>query len=373
MNRDEYHAWKKHVILSNGAKENDTVCLCPDGKRGGNNYAEIILTEDGSCPYLTGEGLCKIQKNYGVKEMTGTCRLFPREVHGYFGKAECSLSLGCERVLELLLEEKEGLFLEEGRPQRFEIYKSDYDIRHRRKYPKLWSYYDIQTLCLTLLQSDNMTMENRLLLIGIAMDKIEAIYKEGDGKHAAEYIGSFLGMAQKPEAGRLLEDVADERPLVVFNSVMSALLTLGFPDTFRGSVLGKAALGVDKKKAEKAENPEAEYYLECRERFSHWISGKEYFLENIMVMYLFWSNIPFKRLDKSMWENYLYLVWVYVMVKGCLIFAMDEDSTEEDMVDCCVVMFRKLGHNEQNFLKIIDAYRAEGDTPAHVAILLRNL
>jgi len=373
MSKDEYHAWKKCGILPKRIQKDSKVILCSYEQRSDTVYAQIVLTDEGLCPYLTEKGLCEIQRDRGLKEMTKTCRIFPRRANSYFGRVECSLSLGCERVLELLLAEKDGLLLEEGKPQIFEIFGSNYDIQDRRKYPKLRSYYDIQTLCLALLQSDNMTLENRLVLLGMAIEKVEALYQEGNGEHTAGYINNFLEMAQQQDVGKLLQAISNERPLAVFNSVMSALLTMNFPDTFKANILEKAAQAVDKKKKDNIEDPELEYFLECKERFSQWISGKEYFLENVMVMYLLWSNIPFKNLEKSMWENYLYLVWVYVMVKGCLIFALNKESTDEDMIDCCVIMFRKLGHNERNFLKIIDAYRAEGDTPAHAAILLRNL
>jgi len=373
MSREEYRRWKKRGILPKGKSDGGTVCLAPEERRNGNTYAEIVLTEGGFCPYLTEEGLCYIQRDYGVREMTKTCKIFPRIFHSYFGHCEASFSLACERVLELLLDEREGIFLEEEKTQSVELYVNRYTIQDRRKYPKLHNYYDMQTLSIALLQAEDMVMENRLLLLGMAVDKIEAFYREGQEEQVSEYVAGFIKMAQGKEMTGLLQRFQEKRPLAVFNSVMSALLAIGFPEDFRNQMLWKAGKAIEQKKREKAENPELEYYRECREKFGQWIKGKEYFLENVMVMYLLWSNIPFKNLEKSLWENYLYFVWVYIILKGCLILYLTEESREEDMIDCCVLLFRKLGHNEITFTKMIDAYHTEGDTLAHVAILLRCL
>lgn len=373
MRRNEYRQWKKRGILPKGNQNNGKVRLREDGERTEDQYAEIVLTEEGNCPYFSADGLCQIQKEYGVGLMTQTCRIFPRKVNRYLDHAECSLSPGCERVLELLLEEKEGLLLEEGKGKSFEVYGTDYGAARRRKHPVLRYYYDVQILCLALLQEENMKMENRLLLLGMAVEKIEAFYKEGKGEQIAEYINDVLASAGQPESAEILEQFPESMPLAVFNSVRDALLTMDLPSSFREKILGRIVKGVETKRAENAAGPELEYYRECRERFSRWIKGKEYFLENVMVMFLLYSNIPFKDLEKSLWENYLYLVWTYVIVKGGLMMFLEEDSTDEDMIDFCAIMFRKLGHNDRRFQGIIEAYRRNGDTLAHVAILLRCL
>lgn len=372
MTKNEYHEWKKCGILPKGNHENDKVCFCSDEIKTNRQYAEIVLDETQNCPYLTKEGLCQIQKEYGVKRMTLTCRIFPRQVHRYFGQAECSLSLGCERVLELLLEKKEGILLNEEKSREFELYGSDYNIHSRRKHPKLKSYYDIQTLILALLQTEEMTIENRLLLIGMAIEQIEAFYAEGKEEEVPAYAMEVIRTAQLSDSRNIIESFPDKRPLAVFNTVMSALVTLEFPKEMCDRAFRKAGEATTRIKQYGSENPELEYYVECRERFRRWSEGREYFFENIMVMCFLWLNIPFRDLEKSLWENYLYFMWVWVMLKGILCLILTEESTEEEMIDCCVLLFRKLGHNVIQFEDIIEAFRQKGDTLAHVAILLRS-
>lgn len=372
MTKEEYHEWKKCGILPKGKLESENVRLCPDGERTEKLYAQIVLDKDRKCPYLTNDGLCWIQKEYGVKKMTTTCRVFPRVTRSYFDHAECSFSLGCGKVLELLLEEKEGIFLEEEEPQQFEIYDSEHDIGTRRKYPKLKNYYDIQTLSLALLQSDEMTMENRLFILGMAIDKIESLYAENRENDVAVYTLEFLQAAQQKESWGILKRFPDERPLAVYNSVISAVATLSFTEKIREKICSNAAKGTAQKKECGSDDPELEYYQECRERFARWITGKEYFLENVMVMCLLWLNIPFRDLDKSLWENYLYLIWVWIILKGILSMSLTEESSDEEMIDLCTMLFRNLGHNVKQFTDIINEFQKTGASLAHVAILLRS-
>ena len=197
------------------------------------------------------------------------------------------------------------------RPQNFEIYSSNFGIRERRKHPRLKSYFDIQTLCLALLQAEELAMENRLILLGMSIQTLDRIYenetadREKARETAAAYVLDFLSMVQQSETGNILKRFPEEKPLSVFNSVTSALLTIGFSDKFQNDILVRAGKAVTAKKEQGAENPELEYYQECRILFAHWIAGKEYFLENVMVMFLLWFNIPFHEPGKNLWENYL--------------------------------------------------------------------
>lgn len=370
LSKSEYREWKKCGILPKGKTDGSEVHLCPEHIRTERIYAEITLDKNGRCPYLTEEGLCQIQKQYGVKRMSATCRIFPREAHKFFDHVECSFSLGCEKVLELLLEEKDGLLLNVIKPQSFEVYGSDYNLSDRRKYPKLNYYYDIQTLSLALLQTEDISIENRLLILGMAVDQIETLYSQKKSEDIKPYIEEFVFSLQNTKPENILDTIPDERPLAVFNSVLSALMVLDFPDSFRSDVILK--LGKATKAKKETENPELEYYQECRRNFSQWIKEKEYFLENVMVMCLLWLNIPFRDLKKSLWDNYLYLVWIWIMLKGYLCLYLTDDSTDEDMIDCCTILFRSLGHNKNHFEKILETYQAEGNTLGHVALLLRS-
>ncbi|NLG02556.1 MAG: hypothetical protein GX567_01775 [Clostridia bacterium] len=67
----------------------------------------IKLLEDGTCPFLNENGLCRIVLQYGEETLSQTCHTFPRERHEHMHRVEYALSLGCRSVLEHLWKKKD--------------------------------------------------------------------------------------------------------------------------------------------------------------------------------------------------------------------------------------------------------------------------
>lgn len=384
MTREEYKKWKKRRLIS-GRLWDQYMTFVPEKEKNDHRYAMFQLTDKGFCPLLDSDGLCQIQKNHGFEALTHTCQVYPRQTHRYFDQVECSLSLGCEGVLELLLEEKQGLLLsqdQEAFPPGF-FFGSWYRQNDRRAHPQLGNYYDIQTLCLALLQKENASLEGRMLLLGIALYEIDKFYESGRKEAVAPYIGSYLSKVEHSNVEQMFTELPAGTPLAGYNSVFTSLSRLNPDDNFalrdvRTRILNRLHPLKDFIENNRdsgnvsMEQWKSQCYTQCMGQFSIWIKGKEYFLENMMTAYLLYSNTPFKDITKSVWENYLYFVWVYIMVKISLSAYLLPDSPEEDMIHCCAVLFRTFGHNSNLFNQIIHDFKADGNTPAHLAILLKN-
>lgn len=381
MTKEEYRKWKKKGVLSR-EQWKDCIMLIPDEQRTEFNYAIFKLKEDKTCPLWGEDGLCQVQKNHGADVMTNTCMVYPRQFQRYFDHVECSMSLSCERVLELLLEEKDGILLEqsvETYPERF-LCASWYKQQERRRYPHLRGYYDIQTLCMALLQAEDISMEGRLLLLGMALNHIDGLYKEQKGDLVPAYIQEYLDKVENSDVEAMLRELTPGNPLASYNSVLTTLMRMNAHNEpalvkIRAQILERIQPPKElaQEKGESLEQWKAECYRKCMGEFEEWIKGKEYFLENVMVDYLFFSNIPYRDIEKSIWENYLYFVWIYMMLKISLCAYLHPDSTDQDMIYCCTVLFRTLAHNKKMFYQILEDFKADGDTVAHVAILLKNL
>lgn len=381
MSRDEYRKWRKKKVVKK-EQWNQTIEFIPDDKKTDTHYAKITLGMDNRCPLLTNEGLCHVQGKYGYDMLSNTCQVYPRQTHRYIDRIESSMSLGCEKVLELLLEEKEGVLLvNEIRSISPDFrYGSRYGRDHIKHFPILKNYYDIQTLCIILLQLEEVTMEERLLLLGMALKHIDELNAQGNNESISIYIEQFLHELENSDLPGLLEEVSADNPLSAYYSVLTGL-TYSKGDDYYSKVLEHICqrLHIDIKNDTSnsiSSTPtfeiEVDAYRKCRDQFKEWIKGKEYFLENILVSYLFFGNIPFKDISKSLWENYLYLIWVYSMIKVSLGAYLEEDSTDEDMIHCCSVLFRRLGHNQGLFNKVIEDFNNYGNSLAHLAVLLKS-
>lgn len=381
MSREEYRKWRKKQVVKK-EQWDQTIELFPSGKKTDGHYAKITLGLSNQCPLLTEDGLCHVQEKHGYNMLINTCQMYPRQSHRCFDKVESSMSLGCERVLELLLEEKEGVLLITGNKNVSSDFRygSRYGKEHTKHYPILKNYYEIQTLCIILLQFEKITMEERLLLLGIAIRRIDELSLEGNNEKISIYIEEFLQELEYIDISELMKGISADNPLSAYYSVLTGL-TYSKGDDYYSKVLDKICHKLHIKLSDDisdtaSDTPvfeiEMEVYRNCRDQFSEWIKDKEYFLENVLVSYLMFGNIPFKDLDKSLWENYLYLVWVYSMIKVSLSSYLDKDSTNEDMIHCCSVLFRRLGHNQGLFNKVIEDFNNYGNSLAHLAVLLKS-
>lgn len=62
----------------------------------------ICMGEDGRCPFLREDDLCRLVLAYGEECLSETCHMFPREQHDYAGRTEFNLLPACETALRLL-------------------------------------------------------------------------------------------------------------------------------------------------------------------------------------------------------------------------------------------------------------------------------
>ena len=63
----------------------------------------MFCLQDGHCPLLSADGLCRIQLAYGEEALCNTCRVHPRFWEEYGAVKELTLSISCPAAAELLL------------------------------------------------------------------------------------------------------------------------------------------------------------------------------------------------------------------------------------------------------------------------------
>ncbi|MCS3462496.1 MULTISPECIES: flagellin lysine-N-methylase [Citrobacter] len=68
-----------------------------------------------TCPYLTEESLCQVQKTLGAKALSTTCQTFPRVERVYKNDVRKSLSLSCPEVAGMILTDPNSMILNEKR------------------------------------------------------------------------------------------------------------------------------------------------------------------------------------------------------------------------------------------------------------------
>lgn len=78
----------------------------------------VKLTERNECPFLMGDGLCRIYIECGEEWMSEACRIFPRMRLDLGGNSMRGLSMSCEEVLRMLYVKRDPVCLRvEGVPE----------------------------------------------------------------------------------------------------------------------------------------------------------------------------------------------------------------------------------------------------------------
>lgn len=88
--------------------------------------AHFRLTEDERCPFLRDDGLCRVILSLGEEALCDICALHPRFYEDYGDMELAGLGLSCERVCELLWEEKAPLRFMDDEGREFSFWDPDF-------------------------------------------------------------------------------------------------------------------------------------------------------------------------------------------------------------------------------------------------------
>lgn len=138
----------------------------------------IKLDDKKSCPFLTAENLCGIQKKYGEKFLSLICNSYPGNVLNISNIFECSLSLTCPLVAELALTSDNAISTE-----LYEIpTPEDAPPSPTQKIPiNVQPYfYLIQISSMVILKQKKLSIDQRLAVLGFFWRDIDKIIKAGN-------------------------------------------------------------------------------------------------------------------------------------------------------------------------------------------------
>lgn len=348
----------------------------PTERRTPRSYGEFVLAEKKGCPLQSEEGLCGLQLSHGFQALPKLCAGFPRNGIRYRDQMQLSLTPACEKVMELLLE-KDG-------PLEF--------VREKEAIPQIptsqvtgeteeadWNHYmQLEEFCILLLQAQDVSLDIRMALLGLGIHQIDAYCKQGELFRVSAYIGRFLSMLSENEDVGALVAAEGLDPVILLGNFLSSLsYSATSIDDWAISIRVKKALGVtpqqQKGSNEGAFSYSMEQYRQHKERFDDFTKSHPYFLENVMVQ-LFaqehWASLP--RTYQSLWEQYMYACWVYSNLKFVLTACMEEGTSDAELLDICVVLFRSWIHDEEVQKKAVkQLHENECDTPAHMAMLVQ--
>ena len=305
------------------------------------NQQESTLIEMHVCPFLSEDGLCVIQKRFGIEALSDTCKIFPRAIAKTERGFEMALTYACATAARTLKNREPVEFYQD--PDGFEYpnlngqYLKIGDDLKRKKLGKT-NYFEVEELLIDIMQFRQMDIDTRITLTGIVLDKL----KDGDIEGIRMYlrnlddalINQLKSLPSHPEFMMKLVSEAVEKRLLqgITEKNMSDLLVIVYS---RLKLLDEEM--VSHEKAQKLLHGYNLYYKPYLEDISH-------VYENYFVNFVFSKKFyTHKYIDA-----YFLMVFFYTLIRFftiCVCMA-EQRNVDEDMVVWVIHSIdRSIGHN----------------------------
>ncbi|MFS0575519.1 flagellin lysine-N-methylase [Sporosarcina sp. 179-K 3D1 HS] len=331
-------------------------------------YAKIKMDNSGKCTLLDEGGLCSIQRILGPEYLSNTCAVYPRNLSLIDGVVEKSAALSCPEITRLVLLNEEGLgFIQDLEPENTRGFVKNSGLSKNQE-EKLW---ELRIFIIRTLQNRTLTIENRLIVIGLFLKK----YEELNGKSVEELIKQFdssiddktllASMQQLPS--NLSFQVNLCKKLIEYRS-STTITSDRYLECLDEMVKG---LGLDQEETEEAILKN--YKVAYSEYYIPFMREHEYILENYLVNYVFSNLFPFDK--KSITNSFSMLIINFSLIKLHLIgmSKYHRHLSKELIVKLIQSYSRVITHNEFYLINVEKALMDNGyATLAHMVVLVKS-
>lgn len=323
------------------------------------NYV-VTLDKKGFCPFLNSDNLCRLQLEHGEEFLSQTCTTYPRRTLKFGKFFERSLMPSCPVAAELIL------FNPEPMPFRFvKVSKKVHSNGGKISIKSLPTtkqvneiIFEIQGAMIAILQERRLSIDQRLIVLGFFLDKLEEIQSSSRGmafvRNVKQIISSynpkvFLRNGVPPVIQSLN---FDSQKFIV--SISGLLLNLcdGMDKKFGGAVVDALAIKPGENNQISTVEVAANYDSLATER-KKFLENYSTLLENYLVNEIFLNCYPW-RFKSSVTNNFAFLIATYKIFE-LIIFAVTLKgfNSKEDLIDLVVWFTRKIDHSGSRIYKKI--------------------
>ena len=366
---------KKSYVLS--LKKNTTSQLHFD-----NYKKEVIvnLKENFLCPFLTENKLCRLQLEYGDEYLSVTCSTYPRRTHRIGKFFERSLTLTCPVAAELIL------FNEE--PMKFEFVEvpdkihSNHGKIGMKKFPineiNAELFREIQITMISILQRRQFTLDQRLIVLGLFLDKLQEYYQTEDQdldmliNLIATYRSEEFLLTEMPPLFQSF--TFDEQNFILFMmKFISYTLDILRTDEGRRFIVAlEKTLGIKPDANDQVQVSEIiANYKRLADARKDFLSKYSPFLENYLVNELFYSFYPWRFREENITKNFAVFLISYKIFE-LITFATVHSGldSKEDLLAMVDWFMTKTDHNTDLYKRFFKLLEGIDDTYLLMVTLL---
>ena len=342
----------------------------------------IMLSKNGHCPFLNDENLCSIQLKYGEDFLSKTCKMYPRIVNKIkeVPVFERALTVSCPVAAEMVLLS--------ALPIQFKMEKEvDIDVSYFNEHmyapPEEVETYaqEIRMAAIKLLQERDLTIDQRLAVLGVFLDIISETIKAEKFDEIPQVLEMFESKGFIYESLQAVWQDAnfDYKKFVklMVSGVMEVLYgkdTKGFGfakgmfDAFKG-FLNINSENLD----ENAIDEVAKKLAELDPLYQKFTDHFAIIFENWLVNEFFINRYPW-NLETSIPNNFGVFVATYKIVElmGFIDSLANNALKQKALLNVMTYFSRHIDYDSDAIKKISDAIGEEINIPTLVSSLLRT-
>lgn len=345
------------------------------------NYAKIRMKQNGDCPFLEEDKLCKIHKELGPEFLSKVCRIYPKFTNIVNEVYEKSATLSCPEMARLVLlncdimefdELEESADIDNNIMRQININ----DIRYSNKVKKY--FWELRIFIITLLQNRKYSITNRLIILGLFLKKLQECVNSEKIKIVPSIIQEYNNIIESGDLEKYLDSIPVNLSIQMelMKEFNDQRFSTGFSQNARPYIncVTEFLSGIeytDKAKIEDIVKLYGEAYLSIYEPF---MKDHEYILENLLVNYVFNQLFPIES-KWGVFDDYMRLVIYYSLIKMLLIgMSAYNKKLDERLIITLVYSFsRAVEHNNVFFNNTFELFKQNGyNTMAYMAILIKN-
>lgn len=329
----------------------------PDSARSG-DYA-IATQGEGGCLLQTEDGLCRLQQDVGAQYLSVTCQSYPRTETYLINtvavevQKECGLTISCEEVARLLLHKPDPIQFtaveEQYSPANFngENHRANHFVEANGDRPLLAHYNLVRAVGIALLQNRDYTIEQRLMLLVLYLDKLTQAEAESKTDDLPAITDSFVAAVEQHMYDRLLASGGGAMGATIISNVAAV------------SAFNRAIDHPTIKRC--SDNMTTVDNIKRTESYRTFVSDKEHFLEHLLVMEFFCKALPFTS-KRSITDCAQYLVSVFAIFRFMLGAYLGEQTQlpENEFIDFVAFFGKSVLHSATSFDTNIGLIRNNG-------------
>lgn len=229
------------------------------------------------------------------------------------------------------------------------------------KNPVLKNYWTLKTVTMNILQNRNYAFEKRMLLMNFVYKTVQGMLDKLKEEHIVPFTSEFMRSPEHPDVMKYFEEI---RPNFAYSLCdgLSFIRTMPDADGFgevREDVFANAGCDIGMKDFK---FDESRYLPMKKAYYEDFLKGREHYIENIMINYVWTYCMPYADFNMTLWDNFVFYNTLFNTVKVILTcYTFNKQDKDEAFVKAVTAFDSSLRAVEGNIIsRIVDANVKEG-------------